>query len=606
MNDYNKISTLVITILVLILVSSLFANEEEEAFAADDPSILPPIPSSSNKDNNQATTTTATTKTTTTNNYAASKQISPNIKVQAIINSEFEKRCFDDYTQEISDRLSGNQKLDKFILIKKDCGQQKADLGRLPQIPNPSSSSPTSGLLSSSLPTDPTAPTSTTPNPNLRENCKKEGGTWSITTSTCISQGLFPKDSVLLGSVPEQVDFSKCMFMHEFFGDYIYNCPDIGEVNGPPPEDLLGKQASTGTLQTASNSQPTKIPILSCHTINVKSCGPMPITEDPPLDAQTIIDILSAVGRTLQGGQGVAQCVAGAAICIGGGGPVVVAGGAAILARGLDNLIAAIKNQDTVVGAAASKFAKWYGEPDYGQRLASLIANAGADFGTGLLTGALRSAPVPPGTMGAADDLTGTGGTQSSGSTQGAVDDLAGSGSGGTKSSGSTQVAVDDLAGTGVANPPTQKLLPPGGGKIIPNKLEKHELEFANDIVSNRGGELIGNLKKKQEGIEGFLNGQPISLKETDGGLVAILKHASKAEKQAKNAGYSNVEVFIKATSPQIGKKELLEFAHKGGLIQIPNQGTVSAINVLTNDGWTRIIPSPPPLTLPHPPPIVR
>lgn len=131
--------------------------------------------------------------------------------------------------------------------------------------------------------------------------------------------------------------------------------------------------------------------------------------------------------------------------------------------------------------------------------------------------------------------------------------------------------------------------LPPGKpGKVIVNKLEKHEAEFAEQIVKHRGGTLEGASTRGLPGIDGTLNKAPISLKETQGGLGAVLKHASKAESQAKNAKYSGVEVFIKAEN--VGSKELLDFAQKGPLSQIPKQGTVNAINVLTKDGWVRFI----------------
>jgi hypothetical protein len=77
-------------------------------------------------------------------------------------------------------------------------------------------------------------------------------------------------------------------------------------------------------------------------------------------------------------------------------------------------------------------------------------------------------------------------------------------------------------------------------------------------------------------------------LKETQGGLGAVLRHASKAEAQAASAGHSGVEIFIRAPNMQPGA--LLDFARNGPLTAIPNQETVSAINVLTGGGWVRIV----------------
>ena len=75
----------------------------------------------------------------------------------------------------------------------------------------------------------------------------------------------------------------------------------------------------------------------------------------------------------------------------------------------------------------------------------------------------------------------------------------------------------------------------------------------------------------------------PVSLKETQGGLGAVLRHASKAESKALKAGFEGVEVYIKA--PNVSKATLLDFAKKGGLSQIPKQGTISSISVITEGG---------------------
>jgi hypothetical protein len=124
-------------------------------------------------------------------------------------------------------------------------------------------------------------------------------------------------------------------------------------------------------------------------------------------------------------------------------------------------------------------------------------------------------------------------------------------------------------------------------GKLIPNKLLPHEALFGQQIVDSFGGELIGNTTKNFPGIDGTLNGIKIALKETQGGLAAVLTKASEAEQKALNAGYSGVDVFIKA--PNVGAQALVDFASKGPLVQIPSQGTVSVINVLTKDGWVTI-----------------
>ncbi len=135
----------------------------------------------------------------------------------------------------------------------------------------------------------------------------------------------------------------------------------------------------------------------------------------------------------------------------------------------------------------------------------------------------------------------------------------------------------------------TPLALPAGSpGRVVANALEPHELSFAKEIVGFRGGTLTGAPTRSFPGIDGVLDGVPVSLKQTTGGLSAVLKHASKAEAQAIKAGHTGVEVFIQA--PNVGKSALLDFAGKGALSAIPGQGTVSAINIQTADGWVRIL----------------
>ena len=143
----------------------------------------------------------------------------------------------------------------------------------------------------------------------------------------------------------------------------------------------------------------------------------------------------------------------------------------------------------------------------------------------------------------------------------------------------------DDLVAQAARRPPAGTL-----GKVIRNSLEQHELEFAQKIVGFRGGELVGASRHRLPGIDATLDGIPISLKTTQGGLGAVLRHASKAESQALKAGYRRVELFIEA--PNVRAANLLDFAGKGNLSQIPNQGTISSINILTEDGWVQIIGS--------------
>jgi hypothetical protein len=130
------------------------------------------------------------------------------------------------------------------------------------------------------------------------------------------------------------------------------------------------------------------------------------------------------------------------------------------------------------------------------------------------------------------------------------------------------------------------KALPPGrGSSVVNNALEPHEIAQANRIVEFRGGEFVGNTAKSFPGIDGYLNGVPASLKAYSGSKPAgVLKHASSAERSAKNAGYSGVELFVDA--PGVSLTDLVDFGMKGPLSQIPSQGTIASIYVRTGDGW--------------------
>ncbi len=98
----------------------------------------------------------------------------------------------------------------------------------------------------------------------------------------------------------------------------------------------------------------------------------------------------------------------------------------------------------------------------------------------------------------------------------------------------------------------------------------------------------MGPPRRSFPGIDGWLNNQPISLKGTvSKSPVSVLRNVSQAEAEASAAGYSGVEVFVKAEN--VTKKVMLDFIQKGPLREIPRQGTISAITIECQDGWIRI-----------------
>lgn len=58
----------------------------------------------------------------------------------------------------------------------------------------------------------------------------------------------------------------------------------------------------------------------------------------------------------------------------------------------------------------------------------------------------------------------------------------------------------------------------------------------------------------------------------------------SRAEGQARDAGYTGVDLYVDAVN--VPADRLLDFARRGALARIPGQGTIRSIYVRTADGW--------------------
>ncbi|MBX3278279.1 MAG: hypothetical protein KF868_09780, partial [Acidobacteria bacterium] len=136
--------------------------------------------------------------------------------------------------------------------------------------------------------------------------------------------------------------------------------------------------------------------------------------------------------------------------------------------------------------------------------------------------------------------------------------------------------------------------------------LDKAESAFAAEVAVYSGRSFMGVASRDTPGIDGvsfgllttngvFKDIQLISLKETQGGLSAILKHASGAEAQAKAAGYKNVDLYIKSTNQNVDVKTLVDFIQKGasegngGIAAISNQGTIQSVTILARDGAVKV-----------------
>lgn len=138
----------------------------------------------------------------------------------------------------------------------------------------------------------------------------------------------------------------------------------------------------------------------------------------------------------------------------------------------------------------------------------------------------------------------------------------------------------------------TTPLLLPGSapGTVTRNRLEPHEFEQATRIVEHHGGTFIGATRRFMPGIDGTFNGVPAALKRTQSrSPSAVLHHASKAEAQSEKAGHVGVHLFVEAQN--VSAADLLDFARGGNraLLEIPSQGVISRVDVLTSGGWVTL-----------------
>lgn len=69
---------------------------------------------------------------------------------------------------------------------------------------------------------------------------------------------------------------------------------------------------------------------------------------------------------------------------------------------------------------------------------------------------------------------------------------------------------------------------------MTPNALDRHEVAQAENIVALRGGKFVGNTLKSAPGIDGTLDGEPVSLKAYSGSSPAgVLRWARAGERSA-------------------------------------------------------------------------
>lgn len=125
--------------------------------------------------------------------------------------------------------------------------------------------------------------------------------------------------------------------------------------------------------------------------------------------------------------------------------------------------------------------------------------------------------------------------------------------------------------------------------KIPAGALRPHEIAQAERIVQWRGGTFLGPPTADFRGIDGWIEGIAASLKRASdvNGIKNVIDDGAE---QATRAGHAGAELFIDAR--QVRGAAILDAnnvaRHADGVLR---DGSFSAINVETADGWSRIVP---------------
>ena len=131
----------------------------------------------------------------------------------------------------------------------------------------------------------------------------------------------------------------------------------------------------------------------------------------------------------------------------------------------------------------------------------------------------------------------------------------------------------------------------PKVGEVVPNAMSAAETAQAADIVAFKGGTFVGQPASNTPGIDGWLNGVPVSLKEVTGGngMLTVQKNITKGTTQMKNAGQVG-DMYIDATKTGISAQDVTDWVKPGTPISnILSEGTVKNINIKTTSGWVTL-----------------
>lgn len=130
----------------------------------------------------------------------------------------------------------------------------------------------------------------------------------------------------------------------------------------------------------------------------------------------------------------------------------------------------------------------------------------------------------------------------------------------------------------------------PKVGEVVPNAMSAAETAQAADIVAFKGGKFVGQPASNTPGIDGWLNGVPVSLKEVTGnGMTAVQRNVIGGTNQMSKAGQVG-DMYVDATKAGVSTQDVTNWVKPGSPIaNVLNEGTVNNINIKTTNGWVTL-----------------
>lgn len=127
-------------------------------------------------------------------------------------------------------------------------------------------------------------------------------------------------------------------------------------------------------------------------------------------------------------------------------------------------------------------------------------------------------------------------------------------------------------------------------GEVVPNAMSAAETAQAADIVAFKGGKFVGQPASNTPGIDGWLNGVPVSLKEVTGnGMTVVQRNVIGGTNQMSKAGQVG-DMYVDATKAGVSTQDVTNWVKPGSPIaNVLNEGAVNNINIKTKNGWVTL-----------------